>query len=129
VPIILILEDIPTVRAVFRSALERRGDTILEAATADEARTTCNEYCGRLDLLIADVVLPASQSGPQFAVDMIAADPHLKVLFSSGTEMAYWSAPDFQAMAKLPVGSYSFLAKPFRAEELERKVEELLGQS
>jgi response regulator RpfG family c-di-GMP phosphodiesterase len=96
--------------------------------TPADARRICDGNPERVDLLIANVVLPV-ESGPKFACELIAVDPHLKILFSSGTPMAHWPQPDFQAMATLPAGSYSFLANPFKAEELVRKVHELIGRA
>lgn len=106
--------------------LEQLGYTVLEAAAPYEPSSIAGTRREPVDLLITNVALPGSKSGPRFAAELMAFNRRLKVLFSSTTPMAQWSDEDFQAMAKMPVGSYSFLAKPFRAEELALKLEQLL---
>ena len=122
---ILVVEDDDTILTVLKTALKRQGYETLEARTAEEARKVCDGHIGNLDLLVTNVMLPR-ESGPEFASDVSATDPKLKIIFVSGTPMEGWSEAEFKAMAKLPAGSYAFIAKPFKPQELIRKIEELL---
>jgi two-component system cell cycle response regulator CpdR len=124
---ILILEDIENVRAVFASVLRREGYSVLEAITIDEALDHQKKHAGQpIPLVIANVILPGRASGTQAALELRKEQPDLKILFTSGTPMDAWTQSDFQNVAALPAGSYSFIAKPFVAGVLKQKVRELL---
>ena len=124
---ILVLEDIETVRTLFRLVLQRSGFEVLEGKTIDEALDCQNTHSGPIHLLIANVALPGRASGTQAAIELQERLPDLKVLFCSGTPQEGWGQADLQNMAKLPTGSYSFIAKPFLPTILVQKIEELLG--
>src|SRR5437868_4384645 len=124
---ILVLEDIDAVKKVFRSVLQHNGFEVLEAETIDEALDRQQNHSGPIHLLIANVVLPGRASGTQAALELRERLPDLKILFSSGTPEEGWSQSDFENMAKLPTGSYSFVAKPFLPIILMQKIRELLG--
>ena len=119
---ILILEDEVGVRDLFALLLRQDGHTILEAGSAKEA-----EQCStgqRIDLLIADLVLPGGKSGTDFAVGLIESQPNVRVLFMSG-----WLAHrdnDTENIAKLPERSYRLLQKPFGNDVLVRHAQILL---
>ncbi len=125
---ILVLEDIASVRAVFTSVLRRDGYGVLEAINIDEALDCQKKHSGQpIPLLIANVILPGRASGTQAAIELRERQPDLKILFTSGTPMDAWTNSDFENVAALPVGSYSFITKPFLPEVLRQKVRELLG--
>jgi len=119
---ILILEDEVDVRDLFALLLRQDGHTVLEAGNAKEA-----EQCStgqRIDLLIADLVLPGGKSGTDFAIGLLECQPNVRVLFMSG-----WLVnreDDTDNIAKLPGRSYKLLQKPFGHDELVRHVQILL---
>jgi len=124
---VLVLEDIDAVKKVFRAVLQANGFEVLEAETIDEALECQKNHSGPIHLLIANVQLPGRASGTQAAVELRERLPHLKILFCSGTPEEGFDQTDLQNMAKLPTGSYSFVAKPFLPTILVQKIRELLG--
>ena len=119
---ILILEDEVGVRDLFALLLTQDGYTVLEAGTVREAEQLSGSR--RIDLLIADLVLPGGKSGTDFAVGLIECQPNVRVLFMSG-----WLVnreDDTDNIAKLPGRLYRILQKPFGIDELVRHVHILL---
>jgi two-component system cell cycle sensor histidine kinase/response regulator CckA len=91
----------------------------LEARSADEALVLSEILVGGIDLLLADVVLPG-MSGHDLATEIARHRPETRVLYISGHCPA--------ALAEvgiLPLG-LPFLAKPFTAEQLARRVRQTL---
>ncbi len=62
---ILVLEDIETVRTLFRSVLQRSGFEVLEGKTIDKALDCQNTHSGPIHLLIANVALPGTATRKQ----------------------------------------------------------------
>src|SRR5882672_10735666 len=122
----LVLEDIETVKTVFRLVLRRNGFEVLEAETIDEALECQEKHSGPIHLLVANVVLPGRASGTQAAIELRERLPNLKILFASGTPVEGWTQTDVQNLAKLLTGSYSFVAKPFLPTILVQRIRELL---
>ena len=69
---VLLVEDDSTVRVVTGRILRELGYTVLEAASAAEARTVAAAAAGRIDLLLTDVVMRAQRTGAGGSTD---ADP------------------------------------------------------
>lgn len=120
---ILLVEDEPALRTVARRALERQGYVVLEAADADTALGLASRHHGPLDLLVTDVVMPGG-SGPELATRLVAARPHVKVLYMSGyTDEAIVHHGVLEA-------GVAYLGKPFSPDDLGRRVRaELDGKS
>ena len=55
---ILLSEDEARIRAMTRSYLEGLGYRVLEAANGTETITFANEYCGSIELVLTDVMMP-----------------------------------------------------------------------
>ena len=114
------MEDEYSVRLVITTVLRRQGYQVLEAATPLQATELFEQHGGRIDLLLADIVMP-EMSGPALAQRLVAARPELRVLFISG-----------YAASRLPFDEsnphISFLGKPFHASELVAKVREVLSR-
>jgi len=125
VGLVLVLEHHPVVHAVLQAVLLRNGFTVEVTVTADDALAFYDRSGGAVDLLIADVHLPAG-SGTDVAVELSQRCPRVPILFTSGTDIEFWSEADAANVAKLPRGSYAFLAKPFTCWTLMRKIGELL---
>lgn len=83
-PTILILEDEPVMRSLARMVLENSGYQVIEAATGDEALTLWQEKKDIVDLVLTDINLPGSLSGPHVIQKMREAHPRLQVIYSSG---------------------------------------------
>jgi CheY-like chemotaxis protein len=117
---------VPTARKVIGAVLRPKGYEVIEAANALEA-TESGRSVPRLDLLVADILLP-DRSGVHVAVDLAAIHPEMAVLFVSGTPIEGWRAPDLVEVQKLRTNSWVFLLKPFQASALDECVRGLLAR-
>ncbi|MFI5118901.1 MAG: PAS domain S-box protein [Thermoanaerobaculia bacterium] len=114
---ILLVEDEESVRRLASLLLERSGDRLLVAASAEEALETARGFAGPIDLLLTDVVLPGL-NGRRLA-DLLAPErPSMKVVFASGY---------FDDRGILEPGS-DFIQKPFNPETLARSVRRALDR-
>jgi signal transduction histidine kinase/CheY-like chemotaxis protein len=106
---VLVVEDDRAVRAQARRQLEDAGYAVLEAADADEALRICSAS-GRIDLVLADVVLPGP-SGGRLAAGIARLRPDARLLFMSG-----YGDETLRLRGVDP--AQPLLAKPFTAETL-----------
>jgi len=117
---LLLVEDEVALRESSCEFFVRRGYTVLAASNGEEALRVSREYCGPIDLMISDVVMP-QMSGPNLAARLAAERPLMKVLFVSGyAENTILRHGKIEASACL-------LQKPFGLNSLARKVREVLG--
>ena len=84
VPSVLVLEDDRNYRRAVKRVLERAGLGVLTARDEQEAAAHF-ETSDRIDLLLADVILPDGD-GREIAGRFATQHPHLKVLFMSAYE-------------------------------------------
>jgi CheY-like chemotaxis protein len=119
---VLLTEDEEPVRRLTRVILEMNGYQVLEAAGGDEALSIYKQHQGRIDLIIADVVMP-KMSGPELAQNLETLCPDIKVLYLSGY------TDDAILRHGLLDREIAFLQKPFTAEALTRKVREVLDMT
>jgi PAS domain S-box-containing protein len=117
---VLVVEDEPGVRALVARVLGNLGYTVLEASEGDEALRFVQAHSGlAINLLFTDVVLP-KRGGRSLAAHVAACFPGIKVLFTSGyTEHGIAQHEPLDQSA-------AFLAKPFSAVALARKVRAVL---
>ena len=113
--VLLLVEDNDSVREIAARALRRRGYTVHEASSAEEAVEWALQSKVRPDMLLTDVVMPG-QSGPELARRLAEYYPSLRVLLMSG----YTDAADEAQGAYL--GGLPFLQKPFTASQLAERV-------
>ena len=100
---VLVAEDEPAVRDFIARVLRDQGYEVLTAGDGADALRRADRHGRRIDLLVADVVMPAL-GGPELARRLAAAHPAMKVLFLSGY------AEDAAARTGVPA---EFLTKPF----------------
>ena len=116
---VLLVEDSEFVRRLLRELLGQCGYKVLEASQGHEALRLSNEYEGRIDLLLTDMVMPR-MSGRELAAQLAPQRPTMKVLYMSGyTEEA------ITRHGVLDPGT-AFLEKPFTPETLARKLRQIL---
>jgi len=117
---VLLVEDEAAVRGSTRDFLMQRGYTVLEANNGEDALRVSREYCGPIDLMLSDVVMP-KMSGPNLAERLLAERPHMKVLFISG-----YAENTVLQHGKMDV-TLRLLQKPFGLDTLARKIREVLS--
>jgi len=118
---VLVVEDEPGIRSLTRLLLTRLGYTVLTAADADEAAAVARGAARAPDLLLTDVVLPGV--GGRVVAERLRRElPGLKVLFMSGY------TNDEVLRHGVAADQLDFVAKPYRTDELARKVRAALDQ-
>jgi response regulator RpfG family c-di-GMP phosphodiesterase len=90
--------------------LTRLGYTVLAANTPGEAIRLADEYQGRIDLLVTDVVMP-EMNGRELADNLLSRSPKLKRLFMSG-----YTANVIKEHGVFSQGAH-FMHKPFSMNE------------
>ena len=113
----LIADDEPLVRKFITTVLMSEGYRVLQARNALEAILCWREHKD-FDLIVSDVNMP-DISGPDF-VEAIWMQGYIPVLYMSGLP------PDDSASKHVLDGRAQFIAKPFGALTLRRKVQAIL---
>ncbi len=117
---ILVVEDDPVVQATTVDLLKDLGYTVLRASDGQSALTLARAGIA-IDLLFTDVVMPGPVRAPELAREVQALIPGIGVLFASGyTENAIMHG------GRLDPG-VNLLSKPYRREDLARKVRHMLN--
>ncbi|HYE00103.1 MAG TPA: PAS domain-containing protein [Alphaproteobacteria bacterium] len=118
---VLVVEDDREVRATVVELLGELGYRVLQAEDGQSALAIVKSGIP-IDLLFTDVVMPGPLRSPDLARQAQALQPGMAVLFTSGyTENAIVHG------GRLDAG-VSLLSKPYRKEDLARKVRQLLAQ-
>jgi CheY-like chemotaxis protein len=117
--LILVVEDNATVRKSVVTQLQRLGYRTVEAGDGESAIAIL-ERDPRIDLLFSDVVIPGGISGRQLAAATRRKRPDVKILLTSGF-------PDKATDARAGDRTEAMLSKPYRQQDLARKLREILG--
>ncbi len=117
---ILVVEDEEALLKVATRTLEGAGYQVIAAANAEEALLTAAQHGGDIHLLLTDVVMPG-MNGKLLAQELKKTRPTLAVLYMSG-----YADSALGQRGVLDRGMH-FLAKPFIAVELARKVRTVLN--
>jgi CheY-like chemotaxis protein len=118
---VLVVEDEAVVRELTRTILKRQGYTVLEAYDGAEALRVDEQYAGRIDLLVTDVMMPR-MNGRQLAEQLLLRRPDVQVLYVSG------HTEDTLVQQGVLKASATFLQKPFTSTVLVRTVREVLDR-
>ncbi|MGH7167161.1 MAG: response regulator, partial [Nitrospiraceae bacterium] len=89
------------------------------AASGENALQVCRMHRGVIHLVVIDVIMPG-MSGLELATKLLPLRPHLKVLFVS----AFVQQTALQSRLR---SLDAYLAKPFPAERLITKIQEMLA--
>jgi PAS domain S-box-containing protein len=109
---ILVVEDETGVRDYVDKVLRSYGYQTLVAESGPEALERWAQHGGKIHLLLTDMVMPGGLTGQQVGERLLAQDPALKVIYSSGysTGMAGIDLALFQ--------DQNFLPKPYGPAKL-----------
>ena len=116
---VLVLEDDADVRAVTVGFLDQLGYQVLEAGCAETALEQI-EQDQKIDMLVADIILPGDKDGRDLADKARGLLPSLKVLYISGF------TKDAMVHHGRLEGHEHLLAKPFSHEEFGVKIRQVL---
>jgi PAS domain S-box-containing protein len=119
---ILLVEDEPTILRMTRMMLERKGYSVLSAATPAEAIDLAKTHADNIHLLMTDVVMP-EMNGRDLAGQITALYPGIRQLFMSG-----YTADVIAHQGVLDDG-VAFIHKPFSMADMTEKVRELLDMA
>jgi len=120
---ILVVEDEPGLRELFRITLQRHGYTVFTERSGASALRSWSTRLDQIDLLVTDIVMPDGVSGWELANSLQAEKPDLKAVYMSGHSTdanghVFGAARDIQ-----------FLAKPFCPETLAKAVRNCLDEA
>ena len=120
-PLVLVVEDNPSVRDVAAAMIEDMGfDTIV--ATSGHEGLKLIEERRDIDLVLSDVIMAGGMNGPEMALKALEVRPELKVLFMSG----YAPGSLRQMQQELP-NAIDLVNKPFTRTDLTEKVKRALA--
>jgi PAS domain S-box-containing protein len=118
---ILLVEDEEGVRCLARQVLAGCGYRVLEAGNGQEALRVSTRYPERIDLLVADMVMPRL-GGRELAERLRERYPGIRVLFLSGY------TDDAVIRHGVLAAEVQLLHKPFTPTALARKVRDVLDR-
>jgi signal transduction histidine kinase len=119
---LLLVEDEPSVRRLAGDVLKSLGYKVLLASDGQDGLAAAQDHAGgRIDLAIADVVMPR-MGGKDMAEWLKAMFPAIRILYTSGyTDDAIVRHGELEA-------GVEFLPKPYLPDTLARKVREVLDR-
>lgn len=117
---VLVVDDEQAQRDLIRTILHMEAYAVLEASDYDDALDVQQKHLGEIDLLLIDLSLPGG-NGYDLSVALLHVEPHLKVLIVSG-----YAGAELCKFYETEVTDLHFLEKPFRPEELLRRVKSVL---
>jgi CheY-like chemotaxis protein len=118
---VLLVEDEPDVRGILGRVLREQGYEVLEASHGMSALELAAQPATRIDLVVADVVMPGL-GGRELAARLTDLRPDLPILFTSG-----YTGHDVVERGLIE-RDWPFLPKPVAPDALARKVRELLDR-
>ena len=120
-PLVLVVEDNPSVRDVAAAMIEDMGYDVLIASSGAEGLQAIEDRPD-IDLVLSDVIMAGGMNGPEMALKALSVRPELKVLFMSG----YAPGSLRQMQEELP-NAVDLVNKPFTRNDLTEKVKAALA--
>lgn len=117
---VLLVEDDPQVRAAATLMLSRSGYQALECQNGGEALLVCEQHEAKIDLLVADVVMP-KLNGPQLVKRLLEIRPGMKALCMSGY------TDDVISRHGMLESGVAFIQKPLTPKTFLTKVRHVLN--
>jgi|WetSurMetagenome_2_1015567.scaffolds.fasta_scaffold37398_2 CheY-like chemotaxis protein len=116
---ILIVDDEPINIEALEELLEELGYKALTAQGGAKAIEVYKQHPTEIDLVILDMIMP-EMNGKETLTKLMEIDKDVSVLLSSGFSI------NGEAKAILDLGCRGFIQKPFKPEELTRKIRDVL---
>lgn len=116
---VLLVEDEPILLQMSSDVLEFLGYVVIAAATPQEALQAVEDFSGKIDLVMTDIVMP-EMNGVELVARLTVTHPGIKRLFVSG-----YSA-DYIAHRGILEDDVHFLQKPYTLQALAAKLREVL---
>jgi len=117
---ILVVDDEDAMRTLVTRILEQDGYSVITAASGAAALEAVEHNPGRIDLLLADVIMP-TMLGTELATRVTRAHPEIPVVF-----MSAYSRHELQSQGKLNE-DVTLVEKPFEFDELLSAVSHALN--
>mgnify|MGYP001293450746 CR=1 FL=1 len=118
---IFLVEDQSELRSLIHRFLRSLGYKVLVAGLPIEAIQIAQQFAGKIDLLLTDVVMPG-MNGRDLARQLRTLCPNMRVLYVSGFA-------DETLEQDVLDSNDAFLAKPFLLRELAAKIRSLLREA
>ena len=118
---VLVVDDEPAVRQLIAGILARAGHVVLTANSGQEAIRVLESE--DVALVLSDINMPGSISGLELIDALHARRPSLPIILVTG------SVDEANLREALDRGAAGFITKPFKAVELNRKVETAINRS
>jgi two-component system cell cycle sensor histidine kinase/response regulator CckA len=115
---ILVVDDEKPLLDLTRLILQSKGYTVLAAKDGAEAVKMYKQYRKKISLVFSDIALPGLD-GREVFTKLKEIDPDVKVIFTSGIFL------DHKA-ALLKNGAKDFIQKPYKQEDVLRKIRNVL---
>ena len=118
---ILLVDDEHEMLLAVKELLEELGYKILIAQSGKKAIELYKKHSKEIKLVILDMIMP-EMNGKETLVKLMEMDNNVRVLLSSGYNI------DGEATEILDMGCKGFIQKPFRPEEISRKIRDMLDR-
>jgi len=118
---ILFAEDDSEVSELTRGVLSELGYSVISAGDGIEALELFEQYGGRIDLLVTDVVMP-KMKGSELARRLLEKDPSLRVIYISGYTEDAFSGDGMTGK------NMTLLRKPISIRNLAEMIREVLDK-
>lgn len=117
--VVLVVEDEPAILNVCCIVLERLGYKVLSAESPEAAIQIAENFEGKIELLITDMVLPGI-NGIDLAIQMKQLFPEMREIYISGY------SPDKLSLEN-GTQNPTFLQKPFSLDDLANKIRQIMN--
>jgi two-component system phosphate regulon response regulator PhoB len=119
-PVVLVVEELESLRETIRQTLEDANFLVLPAANAQQALDLAQSCAGPISLLIT-TLHPGGMPGPDLAFRLRIRSPEMSVLYSSANPLAALEIPDPAEVVA------SMLPRPFSKTTLLSRINTLLA--
>ncbi|MBW1909228.1 MAG: response regulator, partial [Deltaproteobacteria bacterium] len=116
---ILLVDDEETILNIGQNMLARSGYTVITAKSGEEAIEVYRAEKEDIDLVILDMSMPG-MGGHKCLKELVEIDPEVKTIIATG-----YTATG-KVKETLESGAAGFIGKPYRLEEILKKIREVL---